>query len=246
MADVRGYFDRKASRVGSSYVARRWHGTPLRREHYLQTQESVLRAIGGRRFQRVVEIGAGPCTWTGLLAHRSRSVVAFDLSLEMLKGCSLEFANVARCCGEATQLPLRAGTVDAVCSLRALEYVSDKAAAVAEFHRVLRPGGYLLLVTKNRTYRGYATRNGDHMEGDPEKAAVHGGTVTAEELAVVLRGQGFSGLAVGAAVLGRTRLVLLWTMIRLVRRLFDPASPKGLPWPLDGAVESLLVTAEKS
>jgi len=245
MSDVRGYFDAKAARGDSSYVDRRWQGTPLRREQYLQTRESVLRALAGRRFQSLVEIGAGPCTWTGLLAQRSARVVALDLSLEMLKGCPGNVANVGRCCGEATKLPLRAGTVDALCSLRALEYVPDKAAAVSEFYRVLRPGGYLLLVTKNRAYGGYAPRSGGSAEGDPEKAAVHGGTVTAEELSALLRRQGFSGLAVRPAVLGRTRLVLLWTMIRLVRRLVDPASPVALPRPLNGAVESLLVTAQK-
>jgi len=245
MSDARGYFDDKAARVASSYVDRRWQGTPLRREHYLQTRESLLRALAGRRFQSLVEVGAGPCTWTGLLAQRSARVVALDLSLEMLKGCPGDVAGVARCCGEATMLPLRAASVDALCSLRALEYFPDKAAAVAEFHRVLRPGGYLLLVTKNRAYGGYASRRGEPPEGDPEKLAVHGGTVTAEDLAALLARQGFSGLAVRAAVLGRTRLVLLWTLIRFMRRLVDPVSPAGLPPLLNGAVESLLVTAQR-
>lgn len=245
MSDARGYFDAKAAAVASSYVDRRWQGTPLRREHYLQTRESLLRALSGLRFQSLVEVGAGPCTWTGLLAERSTRVLALDLSLEMLKGCSGEIAGVARCCGEATTLPLRAGSVDALCSLRVLEYVPDKAAAAAEFHRVLRPGGFLLLVTKNRAYEGYAPRRGETAEGDLEKRAVHGGTVTADELAALLGRQGFSHLAVRAAVLGRTRLVLPWTLIRLIRRFVDPVSPAGLPPLLHGAVESLLVTARR-
>ncbi len=245
MSDARGYFDAKAAGVASSYVDRRWQGTPLRREHYLQTRESLLRALEGRRFQSLVEVGAGPCTWTGLLAERSRRVVALDLSLEMLKGCPVEMAGLTRCCGEAASLPLRAGSVDALCSVRALEYFPDKAAALAEFHRVLRPGGFLLLVTKNRAYEGHAPRRGETPEDNSDKRAMHGGTVTAEELAALLGGQGFSALAVRAAVLGRTRLVFLWTLIRLIRRLVDPVSPAGLPRLLSGAVESLLVTARR-
>ena len=42
---------------------------------------------------------------------------------------------------DAARLPLRGGSVDLVVSIALLEHVPDAAAVVAEFHRVLRPGG---------------------------------------------------------------------------------------------------------
>jgi SAM-dependent methyltransferase len=47
----------------------------------------------------------------------------------------------------AEELPLRSGAVDVVLSTQILEHVEDPARSLAEFHRVIRPGGTLLLST---------------------------------------------------------------------------------------------------
>ncbi len=46
---------------------------------------------------------------------------------------------------EATTLPVLDGTFDAAVSVQVLEYVPDVAAALAEIHRVLRPGGRIVI-----------------------------------------------------------------------------------------------------
>jgi len=47
--------------------------------------------------------------------------------------------------GDVEALPLRAASVDTVLSLEVLEYVPRPYAALSEIHRVLRPGGHLLV-----------------------------------------------------------------------------------------------------
>jgi len=48
--------------------------------------------------------------------------------------------------GEATTLPYPDGSFDAVTSTQVYEYVADMPTALAEAHRVLRPGGRLLIL----------------------------------------------------------------------------------------------------
>ena len=47
---------------------------------------------------------------------------------------------------EATQLPFPAGAFDALVSTQVLEYVQEVDTALAEFHRVVRPGGRVALM----------------------------------------------------------------------------------------------------
>jgi SAM-dependent methyltransferase len=49
--------------------------------------------------------------------------------------------------GSMLDIPLKPGSVDAILCTEVLEHMLDPAAALAEFHRVLRKGGYLLVTT---------------------------------------------------------------------------------------------------
>ncbi len=75
-------------------------------------------------------------------------VVGVDLSPGMLARAAEKTAAHAERChlvvGPACPLPFADGSFDAVSMLEVLELVPDRAAALAEAHRVLRPGGYLL------------------------------------------------------------------------------------------------------
>ena len=50
-------------------------------------------------------------------------------------------------CGDASRLPLAAGTIDLVWSNLTLQWINDASAAFAEFHRVLHVGGLLMFTT---------------------------------------------------------------------------------------------------
>jgi ubiquinone/menaquinone biosynthesis C-methylase UbiE len=92
-------------------------------------------------------------------------LVGIDLSPAMLAraarrraAAGLE-ARVVLARGDATRLPLAAASVDRVLCFNGLHVIPDKEAAMAEFRRVLKPGGRLLgtvLVADGRApYRGF-------------------------------------------------------------------------------------------
>lgn len=100
---------------------------------------------------RVLDIGAGSGRLSGLLKKRwpKAEVVAVDLALGMLRearrhaGWLRPFRRVA---GDAQALPFAEGSVDLVVSNLCLQWC-DLKAAIHEFRRVLRPGGWLLFTS---------------------------------------------------------------------------------------------------
>jgi malonyl-CoA O-methyltransferase len=101
---------------------------------------------------RVLDVGSGPGRASGAMKRKwpRSEIVALDLALPMLRQVPRHtrwWRPVRRVCGEATQLPLADGTVDVVFSSLCLQWVPDLPAALAEFRRVLRPGGLLLFAT---------------------------------------------------------------------------------------------------
>jgi len=90
--------------------------------------------LEGRELE-VLDVGGRIQPYRPLLAGRIRRYVAVDLRRTPLVNV------VAR--GE--QIPLASGQFDLVICTQVLEYVPQPGAAIAEIHRVLKPGGCLVL-----------------------------------------------------------------------------------------------------
>ena len=100
---------------------------------------------------RVVDVGIG----TGLLAREAcarigpaGSLIGVDPSPGMLSHVALRGVQLR--VGRAEQLPCIDGEADFLSLGYAFRHVSDVARAFAEFHRVLRPGGKLLILEISR------------------------------------------------------------------------------------------------
>ena len=89
-----------------------------------------------------------------LREHRPRlRITGVDISREMLAQARARFANdgqVQFMEGTAEQLPVEANAFDIVACNNAFHLVQDAPAALSEFHRVLRPGGTLIIVDWRR------------------------------------------------------------------------------------------------
>jgi SAM-dependent methyltransferase len=98
--------------------------------------------------EAVLDVGCGNGGYLAGLArrgHRGR-VVGADLSPGMLAAAQ-EAAPIARLiCGDAAALPLADARVDVTLAPHMLYHVPDPAAAAAEFRRVTRAGGQVLVV----------------------------------------------------------------------------------------------------
>lgn len=109
---------------------------------YRPPQDAILEELRSRGARRIVDVGCG----TGILADRIQrelrpdDVVGVDASEGMLEKATARSAAVRWIVGTAEDLPLPDGSVDAVVTTTAFHFF-DQPAALAEFRRVLAPGG---------------------------------------------------------------------------------------------------------
>ncbi|WP_240918004.1 bifunctional 2-polyprenyl-6-hydroxyphenol methylase/3-demethylubiquinol 3-O-methyltransferase UbiG [Phycicoccus sp. HDW14] len=76
-------------------------------------------------------------------------------------------------CGSALQLPFADGTFDAVAAFDVIEHCAPEAVALAEVHRVLRPGGRFLMSVPAYTWAwsDFDVANGHHRRYTRARAA---------------------------------------------------------------------------
>jgi SAM-dependent methyltransferase len=95
---------------------------------------------------RVLDLGAGSCWVSEWLRRFNVDTVSVDLALDMLHVGRVRLgSDAALVAGDLEALPLAGASVDHAVCLNAFHHVPDGRAALAEIHRVLRPGGRLLL-----------------------------------------------------------------------------------------------------
>lgn len=98
------------------------------------------------RCRRVVDLGCGPGNSATHLRETVPDVVALDHSPAMLRRARQRDPRLLLVRGDARSLPLRGGSVDAVTFHSVLYLLPDRAAALRETVRVLRPGGRAVLL----------------------------------------------------------------------------------------------------
>ncbi len=117
----------------------------------VRRRELVRAAVAAEPGERILDVGCGPGYYVAELAERvgpDGSVTGMDQSGAMLAVAQRRcegMGNTSFAEGDATALPFDEGAFDVVLSVQVMEYVPDVAAALAEIHRVLRPGGRVVL-----------------------------------------------------------------------------------------------------
>ncbi|UFX43057.1 class I SAM-dependent methyltransferase [Bradyrhizobium sp. 41S5] len=102
--------------------------------------------------QRWLDAGCGTGTLSRLLAARGCDVTGVDASSEMIAAARERPADrlTFRQIPTIANLPFADRSFDGVLCASVLEYVPDVAQCLAQIHRVLRPGGLLLVSIPNR------------------------------------------------------------------------------------------------
>ncbi len=133
--------DKAALRGEPSYV---W------REGQERRLQMILSAAGSRLPGRMLENGCGIGVYLQHLAPHVGTIVGLEYELERAKeahSLSPQLIN-----GASEELPLLAGSFDAILSHEVLEHVRDDRSSVEEMVRVLVPGGVIVLFVPNLGY----------------------------------------------------------------------------------------------
>jgi len=108
-------------------------------------------AIGDAGQGSLLDVACGPGVVTAAVAPRAKSVMAFDVTQEMLEKARVRcakagLANVSFRQGNAEALPFGDGEFDGVVTRLAVHHFAEPQRAFAEMFRVLRPGGAAVIV----------------------------------------------------------------------------------------------------
>jgi malonyl-CoA O-methyltransferase len=146
-----GGLDRGAIRRAFGRAAPRYEATAvLQHEVELRLLERIVYQREAPK--RVLDVGAGTGRASAFLRKRypKAQVVALDLALPMLRQARRHmgwFRPFRRLAGDAAALPIADQSIDLLFSNLCLQWSTDLPAVLAEFRRVLTPGGLLLFST---------------------------------------------------------------------------------------------------
>lgn len=136
---VRAYFDELAGKFGREYVpGRSWKGLA----------EAMLKILN---YDTVADLGAGEGTLSQLIAQRAKKVIAVDNSEKMVKfGQNLAnengLPNLEYRLGDIESPPIDDSSVDLAILSQALHHAEHPPKALSEAHRILKPGGRLIVL----------------------------------------------------------------------------------------------------
>jgi demethylmenaquinone methyltransferase/2-methoxy-6-polyprenyl-1,4-benzoquinol methylase len=104
----------------------------------------LLELAALRAHETVLDIGGGTGRVASAAAGLCREVVVLDPCRAMLERMPAR-ANLRAVAGRAQELPFETNRFDVVLCVDALHHIKDASAAATEMHRVLRPGGRILV-----------------------------------------------------------------------------------------------------
>jgi ubiquinone/menaquinone biosynthesis C-methylase UbiE len=167
---------------------------------YWPVHDAIMTELRRHQCRRILDVGCGTGQLTARITQElPRCVVTgCDFSRGMLRQAAARTTAVGWVQADAGSLPFPAGTFDAVVSTEAFHWFPDQDRAAAELHRVVAPGGLLLVALVNSPTAGVASalHAASRLLGEPFYWP------TTAEMRARLEGAGFH-------VLGQSRIFRL-------------------------------------
>ena len=133
----------------------------------LYDRPAVLAMLGDVKGQRVLDAGCGPGFYAEQLVAMGADLVAFDQGPEMVRLARERVGEKATFRVHDLDDPLdwlEDESFDAALMALVIHHVDDRIAALREIHRVLRPGGRLVLST-HHPVSDWLRRGGSYFDG---------------------------------------------------------------------------------
>jgi SAM-dependent methyltransferase len=134
----------------------RFTGERLTSEYHGQTEiEHLHRYLLAREWCRgkdVLDVASGEGYGTALLAQVARTAIGIEIDAETVEHATRSYGgtNLSYMRGDARSLPVTDGICDVVVSFETIEHFGEQKLFLEEVHRVLRPGGLLIVSTPDR------------------------------------------------------------------------------------------------
>ncbi|MFQ5453208.1 MAG: methyltransferase domain-containing protein, partial [Candidatus Zixiibacteriota bacterium] len=122
---------------------------------HLETYRYAFEYVAGKF---VLEVGCGTGYGTHMLSERCRSIIGVDISREAVEYAvknysnpNLEYKVIPSI--EKSPLPFESNLFDVVVSFQVIEHINEAGTCLQEIHRVLKPGGTVIIATPDRSTR---------------------------------------------------------------------------------------------
>jgi SAM-dependent methyltransferase len=100
--------------------------------------------------QTVLDVGCAYSPMLHLLGRKARQAYGVEYDFEKLREAGRRYPEHRYVCGSGEALPLESESMDVVTFIEVLEHVDRERRFLEEVHRVLRPGGHIILSVPNK------------------------------------------------------------------------------------------------
>ena len=112
----------------------------LQAGYYQPLRDAVVSLLAPLKAQSLLDVGCGEGYYTSAFTQIAPEVIGLDIAKPAIQLAAKRFRDIIWLVGSAAMLPVADASADVICSL-------FSQLQIAEMHRVLRPGGHVLVVT---------------------------------------------------------------------------------------------------